>query len=495
MKRLAILGALAACGGRDVGASGPTDRAPRLQLLQCTPATAGPMLADDGVSFGGVTKAERLEMKRASRPGAAKLPRVIVGTPTASVGGLDAAILARVLRGELDKLRACYDRELATSPQLAVRIEVAFTIGSDGRVTQATAGAKVPVVLGQCLSRVIANVRFPAPQGGGSVHVTYPLAFDHGAPGLPRSQPQPAAVAEAPPPVPWTPYSLEGIRVDAEAVGVAHLTERAVREKLDAIGACFTGPAPSGSLRVMLAIDPAGTAQRVRVGGLADPASEGCVTKALSSLIIATSSTETEVACDLSRGDAQRWRLTAADYEVITTTATSMSYRGTTLELAAGEPDALPPNRTYLILVQRDTPGTVLEAALAWAFEGDATLIALAGEASVLLGTGRSTFALGDPHDDITAVEISFEVDRTQLAGCVRGDAQAAPLADATAMRQMLARLAARCRSDTCASTVGVTLAGDGTVGALAEVIDAVRHAGFSRMLIGGGTGCRVVKE
>ena len=149
------------------------------------------------------------------------------------------------------------------------------------------------------------------------------------------------------------------------------------------------------------------------------------------------------------------------------------------------------------VFVQPDTPGTVLEMAIGWAFEGDSTLIALqgGGGAPVLLGMGRSTFALGDAHDDINAVDVSLEVDHTQLAACLRVDAQAAPLADPKAVRDVLENLAVRCKTARCASTIGLTLEGGGTVGALAEVVDAVRHAGFSRVLIGGGIGCRAVKE
>jgi hypothetical protein len=497
VKRLAIVVALAACGGREGAPTGPVDRAPRLQLLQCTPATRGPILADDGISFGGLTKAEILELKRGSRPGAAKLPRVVVGTPTTNVGGIDAVVLARVLRSELDKLRGCYDRELATNPLLAARIEIAFTIAADGRVVGASAGSKAPVMLGQCLSRVISGVRFPALPGGGSVRVTYPLTFDHGAPGLAPSQPEPAVVPESAPPEPWTPYSLEGMAPDASAVNVARLTERALRAKLDPIAACFTGPGPTGSLRAMLGVSAEGVVRRARIGGLADPASESCIANALVGLQVSTKIGEEEVACDLSRGDAQRWRVTPASYEVITTTRTSVTYRGRTVQLGANEPDALPANRTYLILVQPDTPGTVLETAISWAFEGDGTLIAMQGDgaAPVLLGMGRSTFALGDPDDDINAVDVSLEVDHTQLAACVRVDAQSAPLADAKAVREVLANLAARCKRMRCASTIGLTLEGGGTAGALAQMIDAVRHAGFPRVLIGGGIGCRAVKE
>ena len=496
MKRLAILGALAACGGRDVGPSGPADRAPRLQLLECTPALAGPILADDGVSFGGLTKAEILEMKRGSRPGAAQLPRVVLGA-SATPQDLDMAIAGRVLRRQLDKLRACYDRELATNPLLAARIEISFTVAMDGRAAGVTLGSGAPATLGQCLTRAITAMQFPTRQSGGAIRITYPLTFDHGAPGLPPSSSQPALQQEAPPPVPWTPYSVEGGVPDAGAAGVARLTERALRARLDPISACFTGAGPTGSLRVMLAIDAEGTVHRARVGGLGDAASESCMVKALASLQIARGLIDTEIECDLSRGDAQRWRVTTGSYEVITTTRTSASHRGRTIELAAAEPDALPPNRSYLIIVQPDTPGTVLEMAIGWAFEGDSTLIALqsSGGAPVLLGMGRSTFALGDAHDDINAVDVSLEVDQTQLAACVRVDAQAAPLADRKAVRDVLENLATRCKTARCASTIGLTLEGGGTVGALAEVVDAVRHAGFSRVLIGGGIGCRAVKE
>lgn len=488
MTRLAILAALAACGGRDVGPSAPADRAPRLQLLQCAAAPPGPILADDGVSFGGLTKEDRIALQR---------PRVVIGSPSSALQSLDEAIFARQLRRELDKLRACYDRELGSNPLLAARIEISFTVEQDGRAVGISVASSAPVVLGQCLARVIAAVRFPARPSGGPLRVTYPLTFDRGAPGLPPSQPRPSIAPEAAPAEPWTPYAKDVKPSRSNAETTARLTERAVRTKLAPIAACFSGAAPTGSLRAMLAVGADGKVQRVRIGGLADPASEHCIAGVLSGLVVTTEPSDTEVACDLSRGDAQRWRVTPASYEVITTTRTAIAHRGRTALLGASEPEPLPGARTYLIVAQRDTPGTVLEAAIAWAFEGDATLIALAGDAAApaLVGVGRSTFALGDPHDDVSAVDVSLEVDRTQLAACVRGDAESAPLADAKAVRTLLENVAARCRAMPCASTVGLVLEGGGDVGALAEVVDAARHAGFARVLIGGGIGCRVVKD
>jgi len=485
--RIAILAALAACGGRDLGPSGPADRTPRLQLLQCAPAAVGPILADDGVSFGGLTKTEILEMKRA-----AKLPRVVIGTPNLA-SGLESSMYGRVLRRQLDKLRGCYDRELVTNPLLAARLEVTFTVAMDGGVSNVSVPAATPTTFAACLSRVILAAKFPSRVSGGSTRVSYPLTFDHGAPGVPPSEPVVALDPEAASPEPWSPYAEGGLPPEPNGAAVARLTERAVRSKLEALAGCFAGAAPTGSLRAMLALSD-GRVRRARIGGLGDPASESCIAKLLVGLEVKAD--EAEIACDLSRGDAQRWRVSPASYEVITTTPTAISHRGRTLELGATEPDPLPGNRTYLIVVGRDTPGTVLEAAISWAFEGDATLVALQGEgAPAFVGVARSTYALGDPHDDVDAVDVSLEVDRTQLAACVRVDAESAPLADAKAVRRLLAGVAERCKRTRCASTVGLKLEGGGTVGALAEVVDALRHAGFARVLIGGGIGCRSVRD
>jgi hypothetical protein len=245
----------------------------------------------------------------------------------------------------------------------------------------------------------------------------------------------------------------------------------------------------------MLDLDPTGALRGARIGGLGDPASAVCLRRELAGLRVKSPTLDAaEVACDLAHGEARRWRVDPAEYSVIRATKDGLEHAGTRIAVGASEPEALPGNRTYLVLADHDTPGTVLELALTWAFEGDATLVAIADgtPAPLLVGVGRSTFALGDPHDAPIAGPVSIEIYRDRVMVCTGASSQEAKLADgAKALDILAARLATHCRSGRCASTIGLAVDGDAPATALPPVVDALRRAGFERVLIGGGPGCR----
>lgn len=103
------------------------------------------------------------------------------GTPEPEgVGVLDANAVARQLRGQMGGIQACYNRALRQTPSLAGRLELSFTIGGTGRVTESRAsGMDAAPDMGGCVSRVVRGLVFPQPQGG-SVSFTFPFNFDHG---------------------------------------------------------------------------------------------------------------------------------------------------------------------------------------------------------------------------------------------------------------------------------------------------------------------------
>lgn len=500
LRRIATLCVLAAaaCGGREADVAAPSDLAPRLQLVRCSVATPPPVIADDGVTFGGLTKDEVLELKRALRVDGVKVATVNLGKPTIS-GSLDPAVINRSMRSDLPALRSCFERAFASRPTMSPRITVAFSIEPDGRVSTLSVAGAVPE-LQQCVVVVLRQLRFPRPRSGGLVHVSYPLSFVHGgASGLRPPAAEPAIVREpsTTPLVgaPWTPFALDGSPSLDVAPVIARATEIAVRARLDRLSLCFHGPTPAGSLRAMLDIDPTGLLRGARIGGLGDQASALCIRRELAGLQVKSPTLDAaEVACDLARGDARRWRVHPSEYEMIRATRAGLEHAGTRIAVGASEPDALPGNRTYLVLADQDTPGTVLELALTWAFDGDATLVAIADgtPSPPLLGVGRSTFALGDPHDDPIAAPVSIEIYPDRVMVCTGASSQEAKLADgAKALDILGARLATHCRSGRCASTIGVAVDGATPATALPPVVDALRRAGFERLLIGGGPGCR----
>lgn len=105
-----------------------------------------------------------------------------VGTAKASApsvdGKLDPSAIARVVRSRMRMVQDCYERELKRNPELAGKIEVEFTIGTSGRITDAwvitnTMGSET---VGSCIVGRLRRWRFPRPDGG-SVTVSFPFIF------------------------------------------------------------------------------------------------------------------------------------------------------------------------------------------------------------------------------------------------------------------------------------------------------------------------------
>lgn len=97
-------------------------------------------------------------------------------------GGLDKAIIRRVVRAHIGEIRYCYNQGLSEDPELAGRVVVQMTIGSDGKVAEATVAStdieetEVP----QCIAEAAARWRFPKPPGAKNAVVTYPFVLEPG---------------------------------------------------------------------------------------------------------------------------------------------------------------------------------------------------------------------------------------------------------------------------------------------------------------------------
>ncbi len=93
-------------------------------------------------------------------------------------GALDSDAVARVVRARMRMVEDCYQRELKRNPKLAGKIEIEFTIGADGTVTQARIASNRMGVddVAVCVVSRIQRWKFPKPSGG-SVTVTFPFIF------------------------------------------------------------------------------------------------------------------------------------------------------------------------------------------------------------------------------------------------------------------------------------------------------------------------------
>ncbi len=95
------------------------------------------------------------------------------------VGGLDRDIIASYIKTQLGQILYCYERQLSAKKDLFGKVAVRFTIGPSGQVETQQIGdttLKNATVEG-CILNKVAQWKFPAPQGGTKVNVTYPFLF------------------------------------------------------------------------------------------------------------------------------------------------------------------------------------------------------------------------------------------------------------------------------------------------------------------------------
>jgi TonB family protein len=92
-------------------------------------------------------------------------------------GTVDQDSLQRTLRRKRADIERCYERALAGDPELAGRILIEFTIGSDGRVSSASLRENsVGSAVGSCIEGRVRRWRFDPPEGGNAtVRVPYIL--------------------------------------------------------------------------------------------------------------------------------------------------------------------------------------------------------------------------------------------------------------------------------------------------------------------------------
>lgn len=95
----------------------------------------------------------------------------------APTGGMDPALIARVVRAGVPKIRGCYQAELKNDPSFETKLTVRLVIGANGAVSSASltqpSGRQS---FDACVLGEVRRLRFPAPDGG-AVTVNYPFVF------------------------------------------------------------------------------------------------------------------------------------------------------------------------------------------------------------------------------------------------------------------------------------------------------------------------------
>lgn len=94
-------------------------------------------------------------------------------------GGLDKEIIASYIKSQLGQILYCYERQLSARPDLFGKVSVRFTIGPSGQVeSQAISDTSLKDKLVEsCILQRVGKWKFPSPDGGTKVLVTYPFLF------------------------------------------------------------------------------------------------------------------------------------------------------------------------------------------------------------------------------------------------------------------------------------------------------------------------------
>jgi hypothetical protein len=94
-------------------------------------------------------------------------------------GGLDRELIDDVIRRNLGQVRFCYEQALQGDPSLAGRVAVGFTIGGNGQVKTASVENTTlnSRLVEDCILLRLKTWKFPLPEGGLDVKVSYPFVL------------------------------------------------------------------------------------------------------------------------------------------------------------------------------------------------------------------------------------------------------------------------------------------------------------------------------
>lgn len=92
-------------------------------------------------------------------------------------GSLSKEVIRRIVHRHINEVKFCYERQLATRPDLSGRVSIKFIISGTGAVQMAAVESSTlgdPSVE-NCIASAVRRWTFPQPEGGGIVIVTYPF--------------------------------------------------------------------------------------------------------------------------------------------------------------------------------------------------------------------------------------------------------------------------------------------------------------------------------
>lgn len=439
----------------------------------------------------GWTRAERAPVRRPRAIG----PAVVVGEAVITTGHrTDSARLQSTVAARSDEIAECLRRVIQPGTVLKSVSQWRFTVSAAGKVT----GLQTPDFgLGDdfrsCVQSIARSLSFPRGPAGTFM---VPVMFDSQALDGPKPRPvDPSGGNSAE--IPWTPFAVLGGNPTGSE-GIARATEAAVRGRQGAIEQCFADAKPhsrTGSARTLLELSSAGEVFSVRAGGLGERAVEQCLEEALGNMeVISPLARAAEIACDISRGDAEPWLVSPdGGYEVVTIDSKQVRSQDLTLVVDGTAPDPLPPATAALLVVDPAAKGGLITLAIEWVANIENAMIALAGDGPSprYLAMARTSAIEPGLLRDGDVVIPMLRVSAQKLTACRGGTARSVALHDQVATSALVAKLANACKSPHCASTLVVALDPDAVAQDLVEVMGTARLHGFDRVLIGAELDCR----
>lgn len=114
--------------------------------------------------------------------GASPVP---LGSEAVIDGGLDRDAISAVIQRNLGQVRFCYEQGLQGTPSLQGRVAVDFTISGQGTViaAQIANSSLNSKIVEECITMRLKSWKFPLPQGGVAVKVSYPFVLQRAGQG------------------------------------------------------------------------------------------------------------------------------------------------------------------------------------------------------------------------------------------------------------------------------------------------------------------------
>ena len=492
--RLASVASALVCGGACGGGAEFPRRLERVQVVACRPALPTPSLAAVATTGRG-----RIQLVGNGWDSAAGVSHaaMMIGRIT-SDNPIDTDGAERAVKRALPALEMCFrSRQQAAVWKFAAGWVV--QVGRSGQVTRVVGVENVlDAATNVCASGVLKEIEFPIPTAG-RASLRIPLVFDSSGvstrasvvdfDGEQRDLPGNGVAAE-----PWTPFANQYGDVPG-AEGIAQATATAVADRIPALEGCFAATQAMGSLRAVIQVDGSVGVTAISAGGLGDGAVETCVERALVTLhVAAPAATATEIACDLARGDAKPWHVSLDDgYELVTASRTELHHGDVRLANEGSEPEPIETERTALIVLDADTPGSLISLALSWVNRASTAVIAVRTEEPTprYLAMGRTALTESSVLGDPDAVFPTLRVGAKTVTACLGRAAQAAPLTDLAAVSGFATKLAEKCKTVHCAGTLLLSVDADAVAATLLDVAASARRAGFQRVLLGTDAACR----